>query len=209
MTQHKLKDIDSTQVNRVVYNEKDGALNVNKINSLVPSAYGKVVLTYTTIASEDVIDTATFYGDGESQVTQIRSYADVAGSLNNKYFFIWSANDVTKYYVWFNNGTGVDPAPPAATGIVVNYLNDDAKSIIATKTAIAINAIADFAAESHADSILVTNVTHGNCTDAVDNNSGFKFYKLRAGTDREIVVILQMSYAGSANLTSAERVFYG
>lgn len=208
-TQHRLKNLDHEQVIRTVYNEKEGALNVNRVNSLVPASYGKVELTYTTVAGEEVIDTATFYGDGEAQITQVRTYADVAGSLNSKYFYLYSANDDTTYYVWFNNGTGIDPAPGGASPIEVSYLSNDAASVVAVKTAIAINNNSDFAAEAHADSILITCVTHGASTNASDFNTGFKLVTLREGADRQIVVVLQMGYDVNANLTSAERIYYG
>lgn len=209
MTHRKLSTLDANQVIKEVHNAKDGSLNITKVNSLVPASYGKVDLTYTNIGGEDYIDTATFYGDGEAELTQAKTYSDVAGSLNNKYFTIYSANDVTKYHVWFNNGTGIDPAPPASTPIEVSYLNNDDKSIIAVKAALAINANLDFAASAASDALLIYNVTHGVTTNSSDNNTGFIILPLRHGTDRKIVVVLQMTYDVSANLTSAERIFYG
>ena len=208
MTQRKLSILDANQVIKEVHNAKDGSLNITRVNSLVPASYGKVDLTYTTIGTEDYIDTATYYGDGESELTQVKTYSDIAGSLNNKYFTIYSANNVTKYHVWFNNGTGVDPAPPASTPIEVSYLNGDDKSIIALKASIALNNNLDFAASAAADSLLIYNVTHGVTTNSVEGNTGFILYTVRSGTDRKIVVVLQFSYDGAGNITSIERIFF-
>ena len=208
MSQKPLKDRDADQVLRTAYDEKTGAININKVNSLVPTSYGKVELDYTTVAGQEVISTATFYGDGESQVTQVRTYSDVAGSLNNTYFFIWSTNNVTKYHVWFNNGTGIDPAPPASTPIEVVYVNNDDRVTLANLIVSAVNQVIDFAASNNNAQVLINNLTQGTATSAVDNNTGFKIKVLRSGVARKIVTILSMGYDVNANLTSAERTYY-
>ena len=59
--------------------------------------------------------TAT-YGEDTAQVETITCVADVAASLNSKYFFLYTSAGV-KHYFWIDVGnTGVDPAPAGATG---------------------------------------------------------------------------------------------
>jgi hypothetical protein len=47
------------------------------------------------------------------EVTYIDTVADSTNSLNGKYFFLWSATDATKYYVWYktSGGSVLDPCP--------------------------------------------------------------------------------------------------
>lgn len=63
----------------------------------------------------------------------ITAVADVAGSLNNKYFLINGA-DGTNWYVWYDDGAGVDPAIVGRTGIQVVYADNDSANTIATLT---------------------------------------------------------------------------
>lgn len=56
-------------------------------------------------------------------IITITCSGDTAGSLNSKYFFLTSSNN--NYYVWLNNGTGVDPMISGYTGIEVPYSNND------------------------------------------------------------------------------------
>ena len=60
----------------------------------------------------------------------VTTYQDVSNSLDGDYFFLYSAKDATKYYVWYNTsgGSAADPAPSGATGIEVGITtNDSAK----------------------------------------------------------------------------------
>jgi hypothetical protein len=204
-----MSDLDANQIIKIAHDPKTGALHVNKLNSLVPAAYGKVELNYISVNDEDVIDTATFYGDGEFEVTGIGINDDVAGSLNGSYFLINSANDETEYYVWLNNGTASDPALVGKTGIEVAYNNNDSKHRLSFKLASSLNSVLDFGAEAQADALLITNVTQGETTPTQDNNTGFQFYQIKQGSSRKVVAILQMTYDAFANLIAAERVFYG
>ena len=53
---------------------------------------------------------------GRQDNIQIRN--DVSGDLNNKYWYVYSGNSRTAYYVWYNvAGAGVDPIPPAPFGV--------------------------------------------------------------------------------------------
>jgi hypothetical protein len=65
--------------------------------------------------------------------------ADVGGSLDTKYFKF--STKATKFYVWYSHGAGADPAPAGYTAIDVStVVNGDSATVVATKTAVAINA---------------------------------------------------------------------
>lgn len=108
-----------------------------------------------------------------AQVVSVTTVADVAGSLNNKYFFISSPN--TDYYVWFNvGGAGVDPALPGRTGIPVAFAPNATANAVATAVAAAVDATIPFAAPPPgADIITITNVSNGYAPAATAQTSTF------------------------------------
>jgi len=208
VTLKKFSDLDANQIIKAAADPITGAVNVNRINSLVPTGYSKVELDYVTIAGEEVISVATFLGDGEFEVTGMGINDAIANSLDSKYFTLWAANNTTQYYVWFNSGMAADPAPMGMTGIEVAYEPGESKHILSYKIAKAINSHLDFAAEAHAAAVIITNVTHGVTNPTADVDTGFNIFNLREGLDRKIVTILNMTYDSNANLLTAERVFY-
>lgn len=109
-----------------------------------------------------------------AEVTSITCVADVAASLNNKYFFIYSALDAVKYHVWFNVATGgTDPAPSGSTGIEVAIASGATASAVATAVQGAIDALPAFGASVLGAVVTVTNAATGATTDASDVNAGF------------------------------------
>jgi len=107
-----------------------------------------------------------------AEITEITCEADVAGSLSGKY---WTLNSpTTEYYVWYDvAGKGsADPAIAGKTGIVVGITEDDTANTIATNTAAAIDAEADFGAGAVAAVVTVTNAANGAVTDAADGVGG-------------------------------------
>lgn len=124
---------------------------------------------------------------GVAEQTQINLVADVAGSLNSKFFDINSALDANKYYVWFDNGTGVDPAPAGRTGVHIVYSNGASAATLAGLVATALNLLNsgnDFTAVGEPDGKLyVTNKATGATTDAADGSAptGFSFLVLQQG----------------------------
>lgn len=109
------------------------------------------------------------------EITFVDTVADVTNSLNGKYFFIYSATDATKYYVWYKtSGGGVsDPAPTGATGIRIDVTTNDTNAAVATATNTTINAHADFNSTVSTNRVTVTNENFGSCTDASDVNTTF------------------------------------
>lgn len=104
---------------------------------------------------------------GVKEVSNISTVADVAGSLNSTYFTFYTALDAVKYYVWYDDGAGVDPAIPGATGIQVIYADGDSANTIAGNTRTAVTgsgaAVAVTGATNH---VILTNNLMGNSTNA-------------------------------------------
>lgn len=127
---------------------------------------------------------------GVQEVTQIQfGAAEAAGNtlrqtaVTASYFLLNSANDLTKYYVWFSNGTTLVPTvsdiPDIAerTPIIVEFLNADTNAEVAAKTRDKIAVyVTDFItsvnASPNSNQLIVTNVVEGIVTDATSSGSG-------------------------------------
>ena len=108
-----------------------------------------------------------------AEVTSVTCVADIANSLSAKYFYIYSALNAVKYYVWIDTGASVDPAPAGATGLHAVTTTGASASVVATAVALVVNAHADFNATSLGGVVTITNAAVGGASDAVDVNSTF------------------------------------
>lgn len=112
--------------------------------------------------SNEVSDVA-----GVAEVTTVVARADTAGDLEDTFFLLNSPT--TAYYVWYDVGTGSDPLIPGRTGITVVLISGDADTVVATKTAAAIDLEADFDVPVPSTAtFIITNAAVGDVTDAVD-----------------------------------------
>ena len=114
---------------------------------------------------------------GVQEITNITAIADVADSLNGKYFDLYSANDETKYRFYFKTSGGTDTPPSITTETLVKiYLNTgDSAIVVAGKTRDAINVYnLDFqAGDNTLPTFTVLNLTSGYTTNASAGTSGF------------------------------------
>lgn len=101
------------------------------------------------------------------------------GNLGGKYFTLNSANDVTKYYVWYNTGSDPDPMVAGRFGLEVLISAVDPATVVASKTADVIsrevdnfNANVDPFSATH---VIVENIDVGYSTDATVGTSQFSF----------------------------------
>lgn len=112
-------------------------------------------------------------------VQTVTTIADVAGSLNNKYFLLNSASSGVQYYVWFNvSSGGTDPMVANKTGVEVDISTNANANTVATAVAAAIDALAEFASTASSAIVTVTNSAAGNfvpASDSVPAPTGFAF----------------------------------
>jgi len=89
------------------------------------------------------------FTSGVQEVTNIDFVSATTANLQNKYFNLYSAEDVNAYYVWYRlDNSGVDPSVTGKTGIRVDLLTGDTATTIRDKTVSAINSISlDFIVE--------------------------------------------------------------
>lgn len=124
---------------------------------------------------------------GAAEVSTVDTAGATAGLVGGEYFNLYSAKDVTTYYVWMDtNGdaTTQDPAP-GGTGIPVDIsaltLPDDTG--VASAIQAAINPQVDFNAGVVSTLVTITNAASGLTTDTSDNDTGFAFATTTQGSD--------------------------
>ena len=147
----------------LTYQQGGGALNeIQKINfSSIPDS-GTWVVSFTK--------------GGVAEETDVTCIADLAGSLNNKY---WLFNTpTTNYYVWYNvSNSGVDPIIAFRTSIEVKIPTGATAEAVKIATITAINSIAitnAFAVSQSVTKLRLYNVSFGSVTDATDTGlTGF------------------------------------
>ena len=105
------------------------------------------------------------------QQTCVQTVADVAESLDGKYFTLNSG--ATSYYAWMDIGLAADPAPAGKTGIAVVASANDSASVIAGLIAAAVDANPDFSASAVGALVTITNADTSDVDDAADVDTGF------------------------------------
>jgi hypothetical protein len=103
-------------------------LRVSDTKSVVSEYYSHFRVEYN--ANNQPIVVEYFLGT-KPHTTIVQFVNDVSGSLNNKYFTIYSSPDNQKYHVWFNvDSTGIDPAPIDSIGIQIFISANDTAEVI-------------------------------------------------------------------------------
>lgn len=175
----------------------------------------KLVNGVSTLSIKDgtTTDTYTFVSPVKERFT-VTTVADVANSLNGKYFLINSARDKSSYYVWYKTSGGAtsDPALSGKIGIKVNITTADTANTVATKTSAAINAYNDFSIISTiANVITIENIDSGVTTDSSAGTSGFTVTVSVQGagedaTNKKIVISDASTFAQAADETARSLV---
>lgn len=113
--------------------------------------------------------------------TCVETVADVASSLNNKYFFLYNGANV-KHHVWYSTGAGVDPAPAGSTAIPVVIAVNATAVAVASATDTAVEAFAGFnTGPLVTNNVEIVTIVAGDTTASVDFNTGFLITRLAEG----------------------------
>lgn len=159
-------------------------LNLLGVQAMI-NDYNLGTIPSITIATISGANTYTFV-TGLQEISTITTVADVADSLNGKYFLIDSATGA-KYYVYLETTTAVDPAIPNRTGLKVKInTGDSANNVaIAIRDRLSVQ-LSDFTTSSLANVVTVTNVAFGSVADIVDGDTGFAFAVTQQGRGENI-----------------------
>jgi len=112
---------------------------------------------------------------------QITTVADVAGSLDGKYF-----NLMSTHYVWFDTGVSVDPAPAGKTGLQVIITSGDSAAIIAGLMSTAIDGDAGFSSSVSGAEVTAKAAAIGLQDDSADVDAGISVDICRRGKDLDL-----------------------
>lgn len=104
----------------------------------------------------------------------------VPGSITeNDYFLLYEPSGAVEYYVWYDKGTGTDPAISGKVGIQVDISAAVTADDVATATESAISTAASryFATSVSTDTVTIKNKQNGKTTDVADGAAatGFTF----------------------------------
>lgn len=140
---------------------------------------------------QDRPTSASYYRGTAPTKTTIQALPDVAGSLQNKYFLIYSGYDNQKYHVWFNvDGAGVNPAPANSISIQVAINSNDTAVINAKAIQLTVNMLfgAKFKASVANSIVYIENVNYGLFTASSDFNTGFTILT-QDGANQEVAAV--------------------
>jgi hypothetical protein len=146
-----------------------------------------------------------YIGKDIAQVEKITCVADVASSLNSKYFLFHSSAGV-KHYAWFDvNSAGTDPAPAGGwTGHEVDIAVGATASQVATALAAVLTAVTGFDAAASSGVVTLTHTAIGYAQPAIDSvaaPTGFAFKVTTLGMEELSAGCLQ----GEIELTGFEQ----
>lgn len=109
---------------------------------------------------------------GQVQVTTV-TCPEASTITTGDYWYLYSANGVTNYYIWYDKASGGgDPAVAGKTAVPVAIGSGDTAAQVATATQLAIDALALFSATVDTATVTISNSTAGITTTAADVNAG-------------------------------------
>jgi hypothetical protein len=147
----------------------------------------------------------TYYRGTEAHSTQVGAFADVGGSLNNKYFFLYSAPEGKKYHVWFNvDALGVDPAPVGSTGIEIEIMSNDPAIVVSSAISLTLNSLYKdiFTANRNGSVVSILTSGFGITANSTDFNTGFVIANTVGA--QETVRYLEIEYSGTDPIYKGE-----
>lgn len=160
------------------------SLNLLGVQKMIDD-YDAAITPKITITNGTVTSTYEFV-TGQQEITEIECVADVADSLNGKYFLLpaKTGNNLAPY---LDTGTAVAPVVTGYTAVQISISTGDSANTIATKLSDVLSTyIADFIVSVVTDTVEVINVDVGELEDAVDVDTGFTFTITQQGRGESI-----------------------
>lgn len=120
---------------------------------------------------------------------EVTTVADVAGSLGGTSWHFESValdGTLVQYYVWYDSGADVDPAPAGRTAVLVSYSANDPATTIASLSETALGAVGGFAVRRSGAVLSLSNGAIAAQTSAADVDSGFGFVNLVIGEKTDL-----------------------
>lgn len=154
-------------------------------------------INVTGLSNYNATDVQVLSVNSITELTDVTCVGDTSGSLAGKYFLISGGDSGTDYYVWYKvSGSGTDPLVTGRTGLQVNISTNNTATQVATATAAAIDALADFGATSLSAVVSVTPASAGFTEDAAAGTSGFSISITQQGGTA-------ITYTGGSSLSES------
>lgn len=144
-------------------------------NFSLDQAEGNLTYEISSFSAKDGSDVQTL----TLNAPEISEVVTVDGSsLDGKWFSLYSALNVTQYYVWFDDSAGsADPAPSGLTAIAVSITSGDSPQTVASNLASAVNnssyvdftAVVKGGADPEDKTVVITNAANGKTTDTSES----------------------------------------
>ena len=120
---------DSQQTLRLGF---DDNLQSHRFHDTETPVYDRLETTVDVLGN---ITKIIYYAADTHEKFELGVTADVAGSLDGKYFLVSSAYDRVTFYIWYNvDGLSIDPNLSDAVGIEVPIVTGEAATTVATAT---------------------------------------------------------------------------
>lgn len=197
-------------IGRLKINNASGILVYDNNPGGQPIDLGEVIVSGDFTGGEDIgslVDTTDFVSfrdlaqdktEVTNEVTGSEYLLDVAEvssfdcpvetALAGKYFTL--SSPTTDYYVWYDvDASGAADPAPGGTGIKVDVVTGDGNTGVATKTAAAIDLVADFGAISAIQTVTVTNAAIGDVTDLADGDAGISNISITQGSTNAALTV--------------------
>ena len=149
---------------------------------MIVNVYG-----YAPIIAESLV---AYTSSDTSPVTKITAVADVSGSLNNKYFFLVTANCDTIFCVWMNvNSAGTVPIIPNVTFVEIPVATNATDLTVGAALRTQIALLADYGTAGAGAVCDATDVGDGDAPLAHDDpdvsgtSTGFTFAATASGSN--------------------------
>lgn len=152
--------------------------------------------------------TTPFVNPGAKEVTNITTVADVAGSLNNKYFTIFDNN--VDYCFWFNVSGGGGGGPGCSNDVEVDINTNASSGTIAGLLNTAFGSSGGFSSGSLSSTVTATANTFSTETSPADHGTGFTITVITPGVDPDPTIInfsVDLNWTAVAGATGYRVVF--
>jgi hypothetical protein len=195
MSENKNSQYDSGLIVKEVHDFHGQSLRVRDTNSLNSQYFTHFSATYDANNNPTQV---IYYRGVTSHITNIGCVADVAGSLNNKYFTLRACPSNALYHVWFNvGGAGIAPVVANSTGIEVQINQNDPAIVVSTAIRLTLNTLYSsvLKASQTGATLEIRTVGFGVCSNSADVNTGFAIANTQ-GT-QVVTDTINISYSGT------------
>lgn len=164
-------------------------------------------LDYVVISSADIGEKPSSEDFNTGLIIKNTTGRD-SNSLNNRYWLLNSAENQTRYYIWYNvANSGVNPNIAGRTGIMVSINLGASASEVAQATKLALSLTGKFLTNIvNGSKLVIINDLIGSTDEASEGSSPFAIFTTKYGEDREVIATLVFGYDTNGKINSIERL---